>query len=263
MITQWNKEAKTARQLTANEAPLLRENCVRNVNQNWADDFLNLYDSADKYENRGDAIIQKLGEWHDEKTALELKFLLDHVDKKVRQDFVNNFLKPEVLIEKPSLKIEVKWIGHTDVRKKSNGRARLYLSKNGKEEQVHFKRRASFILYLIFLLEVCQTEGTGMLDITKSEKQFCKLFKEVYAYDGGMPQFKTLFGKGNSEQELLRHCLSDIRKNIGDTCGLLNVEATPYILSNKQSHLSVQKQNIVIDERLLKAASTTSSQSTK
>ena len=102
-----------------------------------------------------------------------------------------------------------------------------------------------------------------MLDITKSDAKFCKLFKEVYAYDGGMQQFKTLFGKGNSEQELLRHCLSDIRKNIGSACALLNEEATPYVLSNKQSHLCVQKKNIDIDERLLKVVSATSSQSTK
>ena len=263
MITQWDKEAKTARQLTANEAPLLRENCVRSVNQNWADDFLNLYDSADKYENRGDAIIQKLGEWHDEQTALELKFLLDHVDKKVRQDYVDTFLKPDRTVEKSSLKVEVKWIGHTDVRKKSNGRVRLFLNKDGREEPVHFKRRASFILYLLLLLEIYLTEETGMLDITKSDAKFCKLFKEVYAYDGGMQQFKTLFGKGNSEQELLRHCLSDIRKNIGSACALLNEEASPYVLSNKQSHLCVQKKNIDIDERLLKVVSATSSQSTK
>jgi len=263
MVTQENNEAKTARQLTANEAPQSWENCVRSVNQNWADDFLNLYDSADKYENRGDAIIQKLGEWHDEQTALELKFLLDRVDKKVRQDYVSTFLKPDRLVEKPSLTVEVKWIGHTDVRKKSNGRARLYLNKDGREEPVHFKRRASFILYLLLLLEIYLTEETGMLDITKSDAKFCKLFKEVYAYDGGMQQFKTLFGKGNSEQELLRHCLSDIRKNIGSACALLNEEATPYVLSNKQSHLCVQKKNIDIDERLLKVVSATSSQSTK
>lgn len=263
MVTQWDKEAKTARQLTANEAPQLWGNCVRSVNQNWADDFLNLYDSADKYENRGDAIIQKLGEWHDEQTALELKFLLDRVDKKVRQDYVNTFLKPDRSVEKPSLTVVVKWVGHTDVRRKSNGRARLYLNKDGREEPVHFKRRASFILYLLLLLEIYLTEGTGMLDITKSDKQFCKLFNAVYAYDGGMQQFKTLFGMGNSEQELLRHCLSDIRKNIGYTCGLLNEEAAPYVLSNKQSHLCVQKKNIAIDERLLRVAATTSSQSTK
>lgn len=254
MITQSNKEAKTARRLTAKESLLTRENYVRNINKDWEKEFLNLYDSTDKYANHSDAIIQKLCEWHDEQTALELKFLLDHVDKKVRQDYVNNFFKPDLFVEKPSLKFEVKWIGHTDVRKKSNGRARLYLNKNGREEQVHFTRRASFILYLLFLLEIYQTEESGTLDITKSDEKFCCLFKEVYAYDGGMQQFKTLFGKGSSEQELLRHCLSDIRKNIGYACGLLNEEASPFVLSSKQAHLCVQKKDIIIDERLLKVA---------
>ncbi len=250
-MTQENKQPDTARQLTAKEESLLRENCVRIVTENWINDFINLYDFSDKYANRDNAIIKKLGEVRDSQTALELKFLLDHVSKEVRWEFVCKFLAPEILASQPSMTVKVDWTGHTDVKRKNDGRIRLYLIKNGRQEPVYFKRRSSVILYLIYLLDVYQSEKADDLDIAKYDKQFCKLFNKVYAYNGGMEKFKTLMGKGNSGQKLLRHSLGDIRHAVGDTCKLLHEPASPYILSGKNSHLCIQKKNIVIDERLL------------
>ena len=79
---------------------------------------------------------------------------------------------------------------------------------------------------------------------------FCTLFEKVYAY-GGLENFKTMFGKGNSEQELLRHCLSDIRFAIGNACEKLHESATPYILKDINSHLFILRQNVQIDTRLI------------
>jgi len=253
MITQEqeSEKAQVARQLIASEVSPSGENYAHFVNQDWVSDLLCLYDSSDKCINRDNAIIKKLGEVRDSKTALELKYLLDHVNKEVRREFVCKFLALGILASQPSVTVKVDWTGHTDVKRKNDGRIRLYLIKNGREEPVYFKRRSSVILYLIYLLDVYQSEKADDLDIAKHDKQFCELFNKVYAYNGGMEKFKTLMGKGNSEQKLLRDSLGDIRHAVGDTCKLLHEPASPYILSGKNSHLCIQKKNIVIDERLL------------
>ena len=251
MITQGNKQAKTARQLTATDSPHAGENYVHNVNKNWADELINLYDSVDEYGNRDNAIINKLGEVRGERAALELKFLLDHVGNDVRKEFLRKFFVNDASNDASCTKVELRWVGYTDVKLKNSGPIRLYLNKNGSKEMVYFKRRPSFILYLIYLLEAYDSENVTSLDITERDQRFRKLFDTVYAYDGGMEYFKTLMGKGNSEQKLLRHCLGDIRKTIGATCELLEENASPYILKNKHWHLNIEKKNILIDEKFL------------
>lgn len=252
MITQRNdQKAKTARQLTATVSPLAGENYVRNTNMNWADELINLYDSTDKYDNRDNAIISILGEVRDKQAASELKFLLDHVDNNVRKEFVERFFVHDVSKDASCMKVKVRWAGFTEVNKTNNGRIRISLNKNGIETPVYFHRRPSTILYLIYLLEAYKSEKATMLDIANYEKPFCALFHKVFAYDGGLAYFKTLMGKGNSEQELLRHSLGDIRNVIGEACGLFHEDASPYILSKRPSYLNIQKKSIEIDERLL------------
>ena len=248
MITLEDNKAQAARQLMASEGSPSRENDAHFVNQDWVNELICLYDSVDKCENRDRAIIKKLGEVRDSKTALELKFLLDRVDKKARDEFANTFLDPHVLAEQSTMQVKVKWIGTTDKKKRNDGRARIYLVKDGKEEQVHFKRKSTFILYLIFLLSIHQSEMVNTTDISTCVEQFRKLFKNVYAYDGGGVEFKTLMGEGNSKQKLLRHCLNDISHTIGDICKSLHENASPYIPRNKCSRLYILKENIDIDK---------------
>lgn len=68
MITQGNVQAETARQLAATEAPLSRENCVRSVYSDWADEVASLYNAADEcegeslrnYEAEGNELVNNL-----------------------------------------------------------------------------------------------------------------------------------------------------------------------------------------------------------
>ena len=265
MVTQGCEVSEIARQLTASENPLQRGNSVRLVSVNLVNDLTDLYNSTDKYVNRDYAIINKLGEMYDYQTATEVKFLLDHVDGKVRQEYFDRFLKTcnldeqsIVKIRSPSTDLEseessvtlvLKWVGRTDIKKPTNGRFRLFMKKDGKEEQVIFHRRPACILYLIYMLDIFESKNTVKLDIANYGDLFCKLFHKVYHY-GGKEQFLNLIGKGDSEQKLLRHCLCDIRKAFGNTCALLHEDASPYILSDKYSHIRVQKKDIVIDEKL-------------
>lgn len=257
----------TARQLTAIERSPYGERYVRLVSKDWIRDFSNLYNSSDECANRDYAIIKKLGEVYDPQTANELKFLLDHVDEKVRQEYINTFLVKDDLAECTGVKIrspstadfvngasmtmEVRYVGHTEKKQPTSGRLRLFLRKDGRAEQVEFGRRAACILYLIYMLDIYQAKNTARLDISNYRLEFCRLFYNVYAY-GGSKVFNTITGKGNSKQKMLRHYMSDIRHAIGQTCELLHEDASPYILSKEQPYLNVQKHNIVIDERLTK-----------
>ena len=265
MVTLGCEMPEIARQLSANENPLQRGRCVRLVGKNWVKDFTNLYNSTDKFVNRDYAIINKLGELYDYQTATEVKFFLDHVDGKVRQEYFDTFLKtsnqdeqstvkirsPSTLLEtlESNVTLEVRWIGHTDIKQPTNGRFRLYMKKNGNVHQVKFKRRPACVLYLIYLLDIYESRNTTTLDIANYGNRFCDLFYKVYAY-GGQSQFMNMIGQGTSSQKLLRHCLSDIREAVGNTCKLLHEEDLPYILLDKNSHLCVEKGNIDFDQKI-------------
>ena len=265
MVTLGSKMPEIARQLSANENPLQRGKCVRLVGRNWVKDFTNLYNSTDEFINRDYAIINKLGELYDYQTATEVKFFLDHVDVKVRQEYFDTFLKTSDLDEQSTVKIrspstvleskessatlEVRWIGSTDKKQPTSGRFRLFMKKNGNEHQVKFGRRPACILYLIYLLDIYESRNTATLDINNYNDQFYDLFYKVYAY-GGDSQFKNMIGQGKSGQKLLRHCLSDIREAVGNTCKLLHEEVLPYILPDKDSHLCVEKRNIDFDKEI-------------
>ena len=178
-----------------------------------------------------------------------ISYLTSMPDSYIEQ--FTNKVTPKRIAENSKMVMEIRWIGYTDKRKTSDGRFRLYLHKNGEEQMVHFKRHSSFILYLIYLIDVYKSENVDTLNIQKEYKEvFCTLFEKVYAY-GGLENFKTMFGKGNSEQELLRHCLSDIRFAIGNACEKLHESATPYILKDINSHLFILRQNVKIDTRLI------------
>ena len=246
MVTRVCNKVETARQLATKESSLTREDCVRQSEKEWTEDFINLYNSADEYDNRDNAIIGKLCELRDERSAKELKFLLDRVSDDERKEFVKRFFGHGV----PCTKILVKWVGYTDLKLRNSGRIRLYLSKEGQEKMVYFERSATTIVFLICLLDVYNAE-VGPLDFTKRDKQFRKLFKKVFAYDGGMDCFNTLVGKGNTKQKTLRHSLLDIRNTFASTCSTLHEDASPFVLNNSQSRLSILKKNIVIDEKLL------------
>lgn len=162
-----------------------------------------------------------------------------------------NHVSAQAIAEKSKLKIQVRRVRHSDVHKKNDGHYRIFFVKNDKEIQIHFGRKSSFVLYIILLLDIYNKESVDSIDLRNFKEQFEKIFQEVYGYDEGNEYFKTLYGKGTSEQELLRHCFSDIRQVIPDICKLLDESPSPYLVEDAKSHLHVLKENIEVDERLL------------
>lgn len=182
----------------------------------------------------------------------EMVSYLKNVPESLMETFANDVI-PKRIAEHSTMKMEVRWVGKVDTKKTTDGLFRLFLYKDGMEEQqVHFKRNASCILYFIYLRDIARKDHVDTLDIYKYKKVFCYLFNQVYGYDGGLDYFNTMLsiGNGHSEQKLLRHCLNDIRMGIGNACEKLNEAATPYVLKDANSHLCVLQRNVIVDKRL-------------
>lgn len=160
-------------------------------------------------------------------------------------------VSPVKLAEQSKIKVHVKYIGRIDNGKPADGRFRVFFEKGGVSIQVHFGRRSGFLIYLIYLMDVIKSSTINSLDISQYGELFNKLFEKCYGYDGGEEQFKTLFGKGNSEQELLRHSYGDINKAVGKVCSYFGESKTPFVVGDVQSHLYILRKNILIDDKLL------------
>lgn len=200
---------------------------------------------------------------HDAKAMAEVQMVLDSLDISNRDmiaclrdapailaEQMYNNLSPRKLAECSNLKMEIRNMKHGDIKRKTDGRYRLYLRKEDQEYQVQFSRQPSFIIYLIYLLDVVGSEVVDSINIKKYQSKFCRLFEMVYGEDG-KADFRNLFGIGEAKQSLLRHCYSDICSSIGDACEILHEKsATPFVLQNSYSHLYIKKENIIIDKDL-------------
>lgn len=183
-----------------------------------------------------------------------ISYLISMPENYIEQFY--NKVTPNMIALRSNMKMEVRWIGHIEKKHPTNGKFRLFISKNGEELQVEFKRSSSFILYLIYLINLSESDKVDTLNIRKDyENVFCDLYQKVYVpiHEEALGNFRTLFGlnKGHSKQETLRHCLSDIRFSIGNACEKLNEPSRPYILKDANSHLYILKKNLSIDDRLL------------
>ena len=179
-----------------------------------------------------------------------LEYLLNLSDEE-RSAFAEQ-ISPAKMAEKSKVKINVRYVGHIDVKKPADGCFRVFFDRGSVSVQVHFGRRSALLIYLIYLMDVVRSEDVNSLNIREYGDLYKRLFEACYGYDGGKEQFKTLIGKGNSEQELLRHCYNDITKSVGKVCSYYGESKTPFIIPDAQSHLYVLKKNIAFDERLLK-----------
>lgn len=183
-----------------------------------------------------------------------ISYLISMPENYIEQFY--NKVTPNMIALRSNMKMEVRWIGHIEKKHPTYGKFRLFVLKNGEEQHVKFKRSSSFILYLIYLINLKESDKVDTLNIRKDyENVFCDLYQKVYVpiREEALGNFRTLFGlnKGHSEQETLRHCLSDIRFSIGNACEKLNEPSRPYILKDANSHLYILKNNLSIDDRLL------------
>lgn len=203
----------------------------------------------------------------DAKADATLSYILDGLDVETLLTFLSKLPKqqiekfcdvanPRKLAEESKMTFEIKKVGASDSLNSTDGKYRLFLQNNLGQIQVHFKRKDSFVLYLIYLMDKYQNETVDTLAIKDYRKQFVVLFEEVYPGDDGNSRFDSMIkhkdGKGNPRQAQIKHCYADIRESVGDACEKMREPSAPFVLQDANDHLFVLKERIKIDDDLLK-----------
>lgn len=173
---------------------------------------------------------------------------------KKQMEMVCNTANPYRLAEQSQIKLIVEKTSN-DTVKGTDGNYLLYLEKDGQKLQVHFKRKESFIIYLIYLLDKYKNDSVDTMMIIDKEELFVKLFEMNYDDGDGKESFKKLKprydAKGNVQQGQLKHCYSDIRESISNVCTQHDELPLPFVLMSPQDHLTVLKSNIFITQDIL------------
>ena len=197
----------------------------------------------------------------------EIKMVLDSLNirnqdtisyllSKPQKDIVDfsEYHLPIKIVERSNLKFEVRGYYEIDSEHHTLGHYRLFLIKDGKEEVVQFSRKPSCIVYLLYLIDIINSDMVDTLDFDDDDdlkKRFCKLYVKVYG-GGGKEDYSNLSGKGNAKQQTFHLCLEDIRNAIGNTCEILKErQVSPFVLNNSKSHLFIKKEKIIFDKDLL------------
>ncbi len=179
MGTQWIRP-EAASQQKASDPSRQREDCARFVS-GWADELISLIISDAKCEGRDQAIVKMLSEVHEMQTVLELKYLLDHVDKEVVSDFVRIFMAPDVLAEQASVNLIVRKLAKGEKPRGNIGHYVVCTPKEGSEPMMlRFGNKTSMIYYLMLLIERCQDNHPAVIDLGKNQKTFVDIYRMVY-----------------------------------------------------------------------------------
>lgn len=173
---------------------------------------------------------------------------------KKQMEMLCNTANPYKLAEQSRIKLIVEKSSSDNI-KGTDGYYLLYLEKDDKKLQVHFKRKESFVIYLIYLLDKYKNDSVDTMVIINEEELFVKLFEMNYDDADGKESFKKmkprLDAKGSIQQGQLKHCYSDIRESISNVCTQLDELPLPFILMSPQDHLEVLKSNIFISQDIL------------
>jgi hypothetical protein len=137
----------------------------------------------------------------------------------------------------------------------NDGFLRLYIDVNGQRTQLHFSRKTTFVVYVIYLLDKYHLDTeTSWINIADHAELFSTIFKMTYC-ESGKNEFDNLKKKvlrGQTHPVQMSHCISDIKKTMEDTFSELNIssERLPFIISNEGSHLTVRSRNISLPDKL-------------
>lgn len=173
---------------------------------------------------------------------------------KKQMEMLCNTANPYKLAEQSRVKLIVAKASSENI-KGTDGNYLLFLKKDDKKLQVHFKRKESIVIYLIYLLDKYKNDTVDTLMIHSNEELFIKLFDKIYDDGDGRESFKKMKSrcddKGKIQQGQLKHCYSDIRESISDVCTQLDELPLPFVLMSPQDHLAVLKANVFITKEIL------------
>jgi hypothetical protein len=137
----------------------------------------------------------------------------------------------------------------------NDGKIRLFLETETKNQKIylHFSRKPSFIVYLIYLLDKFHLDTNAFeLSISDCKSLFCELFYKTY-HEYGSNVFDNLVKKklhGDSHGVEIADCLTDIKNVMRKVFDELRMPAEhlAFIIPNKKSHLTIRSKNIILSD---------------
>ena len=178
------------------------------------------------------------------------KIIISQSDKKIAESF-DNFLNKEKMANESNIIISVEKSNEgIDKYKKNDGNYRVYAYDGKNKIQVHFARKSSCIIYIMYLMDKKKRgEDVDFLTISKNKEVFCKLYSRVY---GGCSAEEAYTGltskviKGEVRRTSLKDCYQDIHKSLKKVIDDLGEEVPPFVIPNENSHLTLRTEKITI-----------------
>jgi len=149
----------------------------------------------------------------------------------------------------------------TDKKLKNDGTYQLFLNSGKSFEHIHFTHKSSYIVYIMYLCDrFVKRDNLSPIDMLdkNSEQIYNKLYRIIYPHDSeATSSYLTLTSDynlvGQRRQARLSSCYSEIRFAIANACYLLNENALPHFISDRDSHIYTLPKNIHISKQVLSA----------
>lgn len=223
--------------------------------------------------------VNKVRKTGDKKADAELTYLINSIPTEYIIEMLKNltpsqlkkatsYLDPNVYAEKSRLRFEIRnpkevkgYTLPTNKKIKNIGTYQLFIYKGDYFKAVNFNYKASFIVYLIYMIDKYKKrEDIDPIDMLekKWEDEYLRLFNIVYPNhtDEAKSTYLTLCSefKENSKErkkKRLSDCYADIKVCVGSSCEELGEIFNPHIIENAGDHLSTKAYNIYIPYQLL------------
>lgn len=166
------------------------------------------------------------------------------------------------IAQESKVEIGIEEFDKIDSTKKADGLYRVFVRYNQKKSYMHFSRKPSCIIYMMYLMDRYKKDmNVKSIDISKNRDLFCKLYQSTYKVSGEK-EFDNMVKKNLSDEKRstnLRQYLIATRDAVQNTFINLKLEEKdqlPFIISSSTSHLTVRRKKITIAESLLNACNT-------
>ena len=189
--------------------------------------------------------------WGASKNMDSLRMIIvSQSDKKLVESY-DNFLNKESMAKRSKIQITIEEsTDGIDRKNKNDGLYRIYASNGKTKTLIHFKRKPTYIVYMMYLMDKSlRGESVDLLSIQKNKKVFCDIYSKVYLDGQGESLFNGLVSrivKGEIRQTRLKDCYTDIQKNLKEVVNSLGEEVPPFVIPTQSSHLTILDEKISI-----------------
>lgn len=178
------------------------------------------------------------------------KIIINQSDKKISESY-DNFFNKEKMANESNISIVIeKSAEGRDKHMKNNGYYRVYADDGKNKIQIHFTRKPSCIIYMMYLMDKQKRgEDVDFLKISKNKEIFCKLYTQVYdglEVEDVFNGLTSKIRKGEARKARLTDCYLDIHKSLTTVINDLGEEVPPFVIPNEYSHLAIRTEKIIV-----------------